>query len=318
MARRYAVITGFLGRLRDRFAEYQPAREIDEILALASRIAGCSGVEVVYPQDFSDPVRLKRLVEHHGLDVAAVNLNLKAEEKWRHGSFSSPIAVTRREAVDYLKTAMDHAAELGCHLVTTAPLNDGSDYAFELDYLTAFGQAVECIREAADHRPDVRISLEYKASEPRARCLLSNAGKTGYFCAQVARENVGVTLDLGHAVQCREIPADSVAFLGATGKLFYVHANDNYRDWDWDLVPGTVNLWDSIEFLLYLRKVGYDSWIAADVFPQRHDPIRIMEASFAWLDFLADCAQRIDLDLLAEIRKTKDAFAVLEYVRSVV
>jgi len=318
MTWKYAVITGFLGRLKDRFTEYQPDREIGAMIEMAARITGCAGVEVVYPQDFPDPSRLRELLDRYGLAVAAVNLNVKSEEKWRHGSFSNPRPEIRKEAVRYLKTAMDYAAVLGCHLVTTAPLADGSDYPFELDYMKAFDQAVECVREAADHRADVRISLEYKASEPRVHCLLGNAGKTACFCERVGKANVGVTLDVGHALQCREIPADSAAFLGSMGKLFYVHVNDNYRDWDWDLVPGTVNFWDYIEFFLYLRGIGYDNWIAADVFPQRHDPVRIMEAAFTWLDFLRDCAGQISLEHLAEIRDSGDAFTALDYVRSII
>jgi xylose isomerase len=47
------------------------------------------------------------------LDVAAVNLNVKSETKWRFGSFSNPDAALRAEAVYYLKRAMDCAAELG-------------------------------------------------------------------------------------------------------------------------------------------------------------------------------------------------------------
>ncbi|MGQ9631601.1 MAG: sugar phosphate isomerase/epimerase family protein [bacterium] len=316
MGRKYAVITGFLGALKDRFADYQPPREMEEILDMASRIKGCSGVEVVYPQNFRDPVKLKQLLKEYKLGVSAVNLNVKSEEKWRFGSFSHPSPAVRKEAVKYLKTAMDFAAELGCNLVTTALLNDGADYPFELDYIRAFNDALDGIRESAEHRSDVRISLEYKASEPRVHCLLNNAGKIAYFCSLVGKENVGVTLDFGHALQCSEVPADSAAFLGATGKLFYVHVNDNYRNWDWDLVPGTVNPWDYIEFFLYLKRLEYDDWITADVFPQRHDPIRIMEKTFEWMDFLFGIAESLDEKRLFEMMSTEDAFDILEYVRS--
>jgi xylose isomerase len=315
MERKYAVITGFLGQLRDRFAEYQPARGLEEILDIAARIKGASGVEVVYPQNFRDPEKLTQLLEERHLPVSSVNLNVKAEEKWRFGSFSHPDPAVRKEAVGSLKTAMDSAAELGCHLVTTALLNDGADYPFELDYVRAFDDALAGISEAAEYRTDVRISLEYKASEPRAHCLLNTAGKTAYFCSLVGKENVGVTLDVGHALQCGEIPADSAAFLGATGKLFYVHINDNYRNWDWDLVPGTVNLWDYLEFILYLKKVGYDGWITADVFPQRHEPIRVFERTFEWLDFLFDTVERMDQEELFEMLNRREAFDTLDYVR---
>jgi len=316
--RKYATITGFLGALRDRFIVYQPAREMEEMLDLAARIKGCSGVEVVYPQNFQDPTALKQMLAERNLGVAAVNLNVKGEEKWRFGSFSSPDPGVRSEAVEYLKTAMDAAAELGCNLVTSAFLNDGSDYPFELDYVRALDDCLEGVSEAADYRDDVRISLEYKASEPRVHCLLGNAGKLAYFCTLVGKENVGVTLDVGHALQCQEIPADSAAFLGAAGRLFYVHVNDNYRNWDWDLVPGTVNYWDYLEFFLYLKRVGYDNWLTADVFPQRHDPVRIMEKTFEWMDALLDAVDLLDETTLFEMMNTKDAFDILDYVRSCV
>ena len=90
MKRKYAVITGFWGKLRDRFIDYQPHREMEEMIETASKIKGCSGLEVVYPQNFSDPVKLKQLVKRYNLDVSTVNLNVKSEEKWRFGSFSNP------------------------------------------------------------------------------------------------------------------------------------------------------------------------------------------------------------------------------------
>ncbi len=317
MERKYSVIKGFMVKQKDRFIDYQPAREIEEMVEMASRIKGCSGLEVVYPQNFTDPVKLKELLEAYNLGVSTVNLNVKGEDKWRFGSFSNPDPKIRKEAVSYLKTSMDCAAELGCNLVTTAFLNDGADYPFELDYIRAFNDIIEGVKEAADYRKDVKISLEYKASEPRVHCLLNNAGKMAYFCSLVGRDNVGVTLDVGHALQCLEIPADSAAFLGVTGKLFYVHINDNYRNWDWDMVPGTVNLWDYIEFAVYLKKVGYNGWITADVFPQRHDPIRIMEKTFEWMDYVFEAADRIDEQKLFAMMENKDAFDILDYIRSI-
>jgi len=314
--RKYAVITGFMGKVKDRFIDYQPPREMKEMVEMASRIKGCSGLEVVYPQNFTDPVKLKDLLKAYGLGVSTVNLNVKSEDIWRFGSFSSPDPAVRKEAVAYMKRAMDCAAELGCNLVTSAFLNDGADYPFELDYIRAFQDAADAVREAAEYRSDVRISLEYKASEPRVHCLLNNAGKMAYFCSVVGKDNVGVTLDVGHALQCLEIPADSAAFLGATGKLFYVHVNDNYRNWDWDMVPGTVNLWDYLEFALYLKRVGYNGWITADVFPQRHDPIRIMEKTFEWMDYIFDLADQMDEQKLFDMMNHKDAFDILDYVRS--
>ncbi len=318
MKRKYSVITGFMGSVKDRFIDYQPARTMEQMVEMASRIKGCSGLEVVYPQNFTDPFKVKRLLDSYGLGVSTVNLNVKSEAKWRYGSFSNPDKAIRKEAVEYMKTAMDAAGELGCNIITCAMLNDGQDYPFEIDQIEAFKYALEGIQEAAGYRKDIKISLEYKQSEPRVHCLLNNAGKMAYFAELTRCENVGVTLDAGHALQCLEVPADSASFLGQTGRLFYVHVNDNYRNWDWDMVPGTVNFWEYVEFALALKKVGYDSWITADVFPQRHDPIKIMEKTFEWMDYIFDIADKIDEAKLKEMQQKLQTFEILEYVRSLV
>ncbi|MBC8609653.1 sugar phosphate isomerase/epimerase family protein [Massiliimalia timonensis] len=316
MERKYSIITGFMGKVQDRFIDYQPPRDIKDMIEMASRVKGCSGLEVVYPQNFTDPKEIKNILDAYGLGVSTVNLNVKGEEKWRYGSFSNPDPKIRREAVEALKRAMDHAAALDCSTVTTALLNDGVDYPFELNYLDAFQYTLEGIREAAEYRKDIKISLEYKQSEPRIHCLLNNAGKMAYLAQMTNQENVGVTLDFGHALQALEVPADSASFLGQTGKLFYVHINDNFRNWDWDMVPGTVNLWDYIEFALALKKVGYNGWITADVFPQRHDPIMIMEKTFDWMDYIFAIADKIDEDKLAQMQKELKTFEIMDYIRS--
>ena len=121
------------------------------------------------------------MLDAYGLGVSTVNLNVKGDEIWRYGSFTHPEASVRRKAVDAMKEAMDRAAQLECPIVTCALLNDGVDYPFEINYMDAFSHALEGIREAAEYRKDVKISLEYKQSEPRVHCLLNNAGKMSKF-----------------------------------------------------------------------------------------------------------------------------------------
>ncbi len=316
---KYSVITGFLGGLNDRFIKYAPQKDMEAIIENASKIKGCSGVEVIYPQNFQDAAKFKKLLDNYGLECSSVNLNLKSEfEKFKFGSITNPDPAVRKESVRYMKAAMDASAELGCNLITVCPLGDGSDYPFEYDYMRGFMDAVECVREAAEYRDDVKVSMEYKLNESRMHCALPDAGKTAYLCSLVNKKNVGVTVDIGHALLAGEIPADSIAFLGATNKLFYVHVNDNYRNWDWDMVPGTVNLWDYIEVLLYLEKVNYTGWITADVFPQRNDAIKVMEKTFEWMDYLFELAEKVDQEKLFEMMNDCDPFATMDYVRDII
>ena len=317
MKRKYAVITGFMGRIQDRFSFYGVDRNFEEMVEVASRIKNCSGLEVVYPQQIDDPINQKKILDNYGMEVAALNVNVKGEEKWQFGSISSPNEKIREEAVKYMKTGLDYAAALGSNKVTISFLNDGSDYPFELDYMRAFNDAVDCIRQAASYRNDIKLSLEYKLSEPRIHALLGNAGKMAFLCEKVGLDNVGVTLDTGHALQSLEILADSISFLGVTNRLFHIHVNDNYRNWDWDMVPGTVNFWEFIEFCLYLDRLGYNEYITADVFPQRHEAVRIMEKTFEWMEYMFSISERLSADgkIFEMMNSGADAFETMDYVK---
>ena len=270
-----AVILPMMGQVRDRFAVYNQERTLAERLELASRLEGLDGVEMIYPFEFKDTAEVKRLLKACDLECSTVNVNVKAEAKFHRGSFTSYDPEVRAEAVRYLKDGLDVAAALGCFMVTVCPLADGHDYPFEMDYQQAWQWLREGIGEAAQYRPDVKISLEYKRSEARTHVILNSAGIALHLCNQIGLPNVGVTLDIGHALYGAETPAQIVALLADAGRLFLVHVNDNYRDFDWDMIPGTVNFWDWLETMLYLDKVGYDGWLTSDVFPARLDPFRV-------------------------------------------
>lgn len=301
----YSVILPFMGQLKDRFSVYHQDRPLDQKLALASQI-GIEGVEMVYPNEIGDVERVKDLLAQYGLRSSAVNVNIKGDPRWHQGALTARDATTRREAVRWIETGLDLAAELGSHMVTVCPLADGHDYPFEVDYGAAWRWFVEGIRAAADHRPDVRLSLEYKPSEPRARVILNNVGKSLYACADVDRPNVGVTLDMGHALYAGEAFAESVALLAQAGRLFLVHGNDNHRNWDWDLVSGTVSLWDLVEGTFYLLEAGYTGWVAFDVFPSRLDPVRTMQSTLRMHRLALTMIERIGRDRLRDAIQAGD------------
>jgi xylose isomerase len=313
--RKYAVMTGFLGETHDRFAQYGKAQSIEEKFKIASKIKNCKGLEMLYPYDFEDVEKTKELLKKYNLEVAIINLNVKSDDAFKFGSFSSPEESARKKAIQFMKNAMDLAVEFGCNMITCAFLNDGSDYPFQFDYLEGWNNAVEAVREAADHNSKVKISLEYKACEPRVHVFLNNAGKMAYFCEKVGRDNVGVTLDTGHALLSNEVPSDSLSFLHATGRLFYVHINDNYRNWDWDMIPGTVNFWEIMEFAFYLKRINYTGWITADVFPQRLDPSTTFEETFNWMEHLFELADKVDEEEMLGLMKKNDIFGALEILK---
>jgi xylose isomerase len=310
----YSIILGFMGQLTDRFATYYEPRSLAEKLELTATIEGVRGVEPIYPFDFQgiELEIFKQLLAQKNLDVSSVNVNIKAEPKFHQGALTSRDPGIRREAVAYLKAGMDWAAELGVNLITMCPLSDGHDYPFEIDYGLTWKWMVDCLGEAAASRPDVKLSIEYKQSEPRHRVIVPNAGIVLHLCNQIGLDNVGLTLDLGHSLYAGETPAQMIRLSSDANRLFLIHINDNYRNWDWDMMPGTVNYWDWLETLLVLDEVGYDSWLVSDVFPARTDPVKTLSASYRMIRYAKVLLDRFGREKLREIIRQGDVIRVFD------
>jgi xylose isomerase len=314
---RLAIVTGYLGGIRDRFMVYREAAGLEVKLERAGRVEGADGVELLYPADFEDFALLRRLLQQHKLTVSSLNFRSRRSGRWMRGSFSSASAVERREVDDDLERCLERAAELGCVLVTTCPLTEGSDAPFELDYRQAYEDAAEVFRKCCAAVPVVRLAIEYKLNEPRSRCLIGNAGEALSFCLQVGSTNLGVTLDTGHALLAGERPAQSAALLAGAGKLFHVHLNDNDGRGDWDLLPGSFHFWDFLEFFYTLRQLGYeDSWYAFDVNPKEADPVKHFTAVMQATRSLEALSERIDPAVMDELQVRRENGATLTYLLS--
>jgi len=300
MELKHSVMVPLMGRQADRFHEYQPARDLAERLAMAKRVRGIDGIEVVYPSDFVDPEEAISMIRDCGLPVSAVNLNVKSAKKWQPGSFTATDPGLRADAVADLKIAMDLAAGLGAWMVTCCPLIDGHNYAFQADYVKQWRWLEEGIAEGARYRSDVKVSLEYKLNESRNYVVLGDMGRTLYLCERLGLPNVGVTMDVGHALMAKETPAEMMCLAAEAGRLYYVHFNDNGREWDWDMLPGSVNLWDLIEMMFYLDRLAWEGWLAYDVSTRNDDPVEMMSATIAIVEAARQLLDKLGRERLQE------------------
>lgn len=269
---KHAIMIGLLGAQHDRFTTYSEPRSLDERLEIVRGLEGVDGIEVGFPGEFRDMAAGIAKIKASGFAVSAINQNTKQDRKWREGSFTATDPDIRAQAVKEMKICMDLAAELGCYMVHCCPLIDGHNYCFQVDYLKQWDWLVEGLTEAASYRKDVRISLEFKPYEARNFCIIDDTGTTLYLSSLIG-ENVGITWDLGHALIAGEAPARSIARAGQAGRLFYLHYNDNMRDWDWDMLPGSVNVWDLVETLYYLDRLNWQGWASYDVLSRSGDDI---------------------------------------------
>jgi xylose isomerase len=303
MSYKNSILLGTIGGYRDRFHQYQVDRGFEERLSIAKSIPRTHGVEPVYPQDLGHDGSGVKALKESGLAVSAVNVNVKTEDKFRDGSFTNPDAAIREEATQYVMTAMDLAAELGAEMVTVCPLIDGWDYAFQVDHIKQWRWMIECFEKATAHRDDIKVCIEYKAYESKNHIILPSMGRTLHFCDRVGAKNLGVTMDVGHALIAGESPGSEIAVANEAGRLFYIHFNDNDRGADWDMLPASVHLWETLETLHYMREIGYDGWVAYDVFTRSGDNAEAIASTFEIMEDLDSLLDKIGKDKLQQLIK---------------
>lgn len=315
---KYSVIISNFGNRADRFlTSYGEDRTLAQLFAAAQRTENLSGVELVGTWHITERnvAEIGRLLRDHDLKLVSIIPDHFATQIYSKGAFTSKEAAVRARAVADTKAMLDAAAELGCELINIWNGQDGYDYCFQADYQTDRDWLVEGLRECAAHRPEIRVSLEYKPKEPRTHSFLGTAAGALLVAQEVGLPNVGVTIDVGHAFVAYENVAESVVILSRAGKLFHMHMNDNYRLWDDDMIVGSVHTVEYLELLYWLDRVGYQGFLSLDQYPYREDPDQAIAESIAWLRALRVITDRMGYERISQLLRTGDASAASRLVR---
>ncbi len=285
--RKYSAILGNLGNTCDRFCgSYKDNPPTMEMLRRAGEVEGISGIELVGTWDIKpeNATEMKKALDDMGKQCVSIIPDLFAEPRWGNGSISAKDPQIRQQAMDYLRKMCDVAHEMNCGLINIWPGQDGYDYLFQADYLAERAWLTENIACLAETYPDLKFSLEYKAREPRTHCWMARMADTLLVCLATGRDNVGVTIDTGHAYLGGENVAESIVMAKQAGdKLFHMHFNDNYKIWDDDMIVGTIHHADYLEMLYWLDECDYSGWLSMDQYPYREDAVGAISESIRWI-----------------------------------
>jgi sugar phosphate isomerase/epimerase len=315
-----SAIIGLYNRMSDRFmvGGYGENHDIFERITIAADQGLVEGLEFTYGEgDLTrdNATDVKEMLDNHGIAVASVNPDLWGQKRWAKGTLGNADAGLRQQAVDYIKDAMDLTAEMGGKQVGLWPGQDGFDYYFEVNYQDLFAWWVEGVQTCADHNPGIRLALEFKPVEPRAYSFIDTAAKTLLLLEHIDRENVGVCLDVGHAMYGHESLGEVVALSQMNDKLFHLHFNDNYSDWDWDLNVGSVHFIEYVELMYWLERTGYDGWYSMDLFSYRSDPAESMYESMMWVKAFKQLVADIGMEELHALVESGDPIAMSRFFR---
>ena len=266
---------GCLGTFQERYVPggYFDPIEFEEALKIMSDIEYLDGINVWHPGHplIDQPDKLKKKIAKYGLKIADIGPEIWSDRKFRYGSLTSVDKKIRKEAIEVVKHNMDLAVELEANSVLLWPAHDGFDYVFQADYGMAWDLLIESLEEIGEYNPKVKVALEYKQKDPRARSYIEDIGKAMFLIKSLRARNIGAALDMGHALMAGERMAESLVLLDKYDKLYQIHLYDNYRDSDPDLLFGTINFWETLELFYWLGKIDYKGWLNIDTVCPRND-----------------------------------------------
>ncbi|MEI8245298.1 MAG: sugar phosphate isomerase/epimerase family protein [Lentisphaerota bacterium] len=318
--RKYAAILGNLGNTCDRFcSSYKNNPSSLEMLKQASGIEGISGIELVGTWDIrpENVKEMKNTMDGLGFECVSIIPDLFADKLWRNGSISAKDLKVRKAALDYLRGMCVIAETMNCPLINLWPGQDGYDYLFQGNYLDERNYLIENITQLAEEFPYLRFALEYKAKEPRTHSYLARMADTLLVCLQTGKDNVGVTIDTGHAFIGGENVAESVVLAQQAGnRLFHMHFNDNYKAWDDDMIVGSVHSIEYIEMLYWLDECNYSGWFSMDQYPYREDAAGAIQESIEWLKYFDDLLG-VNRECLRDAVKEGNAVTTSKLLRSI-
>jgi sugar phosphate isomerase/epimerase len=293
------------------------------LLERAARVPGLNAVDLNYPDHLQgiDRGELRSCLDQLGLAVNGFAMRYYSEPGFKLGAFTHPDPALRRTAIDLTKRGIDAMQELGGSLMTLWMGQDGFDYSFQADYAQLWDWTVAAIAEVADHAPGIEISIEYKPNEPRSFSLMPDIGTTLLAIREMARANIGVTLDFAHVLYADEMPACAAALAARSSRLFGVHLNDGYGKRDDGLMVGSVHPIQTIELLYVLDGIGYDRAIYFDTFPDVTglDPVAECSANIAAVDAMRAVVAKLRGDTrLAKAISAQDAVASNAILRAAI
>lgn len=301
------------GQFVDRYAGdgYGPQQSTEQMLDSAARVPGLTYLDINVPfaTEGLTPEDVKQMLDDRGLKCRATTPHIYMRE-YAKGAFTNPDAQLRQRTRARVEEAVAAAAILEAGYVKFWPGQDGYDFPGQVDYEQIWKYTIEGMREICEAHPGVQFAIEYKPKEPRVRMTLANAPKTLLAIHETGVDNLGIVMDFGHSLMAGESPTESLLMIHRYGRLVSAELNDNWRQWDDDLPVASIHLFETMEYLLALRSIGWSDPLLLDQFPFREDPVAAVARSIETITMLDEACARVDTIELADAQTRQDALAV--------
>jgi sugar phosphate isomerase/epimerase len=251
---------------RTKFSLIEKSYPLKEIVERVSQM-GIDGLEFIVSNlngwSKERTMKVEELVESKGLHVTC--LIPDTWSRWPEGALVDSKSDRRKEAIEFVAETAEVAKQLGAKLINIWPGSESMISRSNEPYWSLWSRFVESIGKCVDAAADrgLKTTVEYKLRDPAEFQILGNSDVFIRLAEALKSPNLGVCLDTGHAIQCREHLPSVVDKLERW--LFHVHLDDNYGDWDDDLPPGYVH--NFVRFFNALKRVDYKGYLMFDLYP---------------------------------------------------
>lgn len=302
----------------DRYATdgYGPPRSLIEMIDLAGQVDDLSVVDINYP--FADTSlsldTVEQALKRNDLSVIGITPEIYTRQ-FAKGAFTNPDPGVRKLANEMCNDAANVVRRFGADYVKLWPGQDGWDYPFQVDHKKLWQMSVEGIGELAGQNPDLKFVIEYKPREPRVHMSYDSVARTLLGIERMGLPNVGILLDFGHSLYGGESPADAAQLAIDHGRLFGMDVNDNLRNWDDDLIAGSVHPIELFEFFYTLRKNKWEGVWQLDQFPFREDSVATANSAIGFLKAVERALDKLDFEAMQKAQDAQDAVTALNLAR---
>jgi ribokinase len=306
-----------LNSMKDRLDLWDGPNDVLGWVSRQGNIQGLSLVDFNYPQHLGglEPPQVKGALSQAGLRAGAICLRFP--KSMQAGAFTNPDPAVRQEAIDLTLAAAKWALELGTDEVVVWSAFDGYDYSHQVNFVDKWNQIVEAFQHVCDAFPDVKFSLEFKPTDENTRFfIVPSTGAALLLVQDIDRDNMGLTLDVGHCLAAGENPAQSAALVGSRGKLFGVQLNDGYQRLGAEdgLMFASVHPGMALELMTWLQRTDFKGHLYFDTFPRNEDPVLEAEWNIRRAKALWTKARRLSNAGIASFMNRHDALGALELI----
>lgn len=292
------------------------AKNMDETFTEMNKIPEITHVDLNYPEHFDGLTvqDMADLLKKHNLICNGLSTRFRKE--FLRGDFGN---ANDKIAADALKLALDGVdvcAELNAPYMTIYVENDGFDYCFQVDYARSFEAIVKYTRKVCEYAKTkgVKVSFEYKPYEPRKFMMIDSFGMAMHLLDRTKMDNIGLTLDYCHMLMKKENPATGLAIALEENRIDAIHMNDGWGRNDDGMMVASASPVNTLEFVYYLKRYGFDGMIFFDTFPILEDPVEECKANVKMFKKIWNKIDEIGLDKFDELLKKNNAIPVVNFL----